>query len=112
MTNRMTFYDIVDMSIAAAMESNPGKKTDDGVLELLQNDCEALDRIAADNDCEAFTANVDGDAATLSITFPGLEFRGGRSSAFFDVIEHCETFSFHNEHDAVVLTLRYGGIFL
>ena len=106
----MFCYDIADMSIAGALESSPGKKTDPDALCRLRKDCEALDCLASDNDCESFSADVDGDALVLSMTCPGYEFREGCGSPFFDVIGHCDSFCFHNDGDAAVLTLRYGGI--
>lgn len=108
----MLCYDIVEMSIAGARESNPEAQVNEDVLCRVRKDCDALDGIAADNDCECLTANADDGTLTLSVACPGYEFRGGRSSPFFDVIEHCDSFSFCNDGDTVVLTLCYGGIFL
>lgn len=111
---KLRCFDIVDMSISGAEESYPDLHIDEGVLCVVQECCGYLDGIMQENEYISMQSDIDmtnGDLI-IYVTCPAFDFKHGRSSKFFDVIEHCKSFSFTNSSDNVVLKLVLGGLFI
>ena len=69
-------------------------------IEIIEEYCGAIDRIAQDTDAEAFAAEVDEETmtVTVSVEAPGFAVRCA-DSPFYELIERCVSFGFRADFD-------------
>ena len=108
---KLTCFDAVDLAIAGAIESHGFHKTYDYSMDVVQEDCKRMDKIADENDCDAVSASVDttSGALTVSLHCPVIEFDTSRD-AFLDTIKHADMFRFSIDDDSVLLSFTFQGV--
>lgn len=106
-------YDIVEMVIDEASEQFGSRwfisKTS---RKNLKTDCELIDRLASDFDCESVEADVDDDTMklTVSVVCPDMVLEYGRTHPFFTLIQHTESFCFSAAGDSLKINFVFSGL--
>lgn len=106
-------YDIVEMVIDEATEQFKNSWViPKNKKHSLKKDCELIDRLVKEFDCES--AEVDIDDGTLklkiSIVCPDMILEYGRTHPFFSLIQHTESFSFSAFGDSIRVNFVFAGL--
>lgn len=106
-------YDIVEMVIDEASEqfgsrwfiSKTSKKN-------IKADCELIERLASDFDCESVEADVDAETMklTVSVVCPDMVLEYGRTHPFFTLIQYTESFGFSAVEDSLKINFVFSSL--
>lgn len=106
-------YDIVGMVVEEASEQfGSGWRISKDKTKNLKKDCTLIDRLASEFDCESIEAEVDDETMKLkvSIVFPDMVLKYGRTHPFFALIQHAELFSFSAVEDSLKVDFVFAGL--
>lgn len=106
-------YDIVEMVIDEASEQFGNSwaisKTN---RKNLKTDCDLIDRLVTEFDCESAEADVDNETMKLrvSVACPDMVLEYGRTHPFFTLIQHAESFGFSAVEDSLKVDFVFAGL--
>ena len=106
-------YDIVEMVIDEATEQFGNRwvipKTK---KKNLKTDCDLIDRLVSEFDCESAEADIDDETLKLkvSVVCPDMVLEYGRTHPFFTLIQHAESFSFSAVEDSLKVDFVFAGL--
>lgn len=106
-------YDIVDMVIDEATEQFGNRfVVTASKRKNLKTDCELIDRLVSEFDCESAEAEIDDETMklTVSLVCHDMILEYGRTNPFFSVIQHAESFKFSASADSLKVDFVFTGI--
>lgn len=106
-------YDIVEMVIDEATEQFGNRWViPNAKKNTLKTDCELIDQLVSDFDCESAEADIDDETLKLkvSVVCPDMVLEYGRTHPFFTLIQHAESFSFSTIEDSLKVDFVFAGL--
>lgn len=106
-------YDIVEMVIDEATEQFRNRLViPNAKKNTLKTDCELIDQLVSDFDCESAEADIDDETLKLrvSVVCPDMVLEYGRTHPFFTLIQHAESFSFSTIEDSLKVDFVFAGL--
>lgn len=106
-------YDIAEMVIEEATRQFkfhwvvPSEKRD-----TLKKDCELIDQLASEFDCESAEVDVDNETLDIriSVVCPDMVMEYGRTHPFFTIIQHTASFGFSTTNDSLKVDFVFAGL--
>ena len=113
--NYVDCYDAVSFVLDDVQERfGASWKVNNNKLKKLKMNCNELDSVAQEFNCEAVEAEIDEDTMglTISLLCEEMTFEYGRSNPFFKAIQWTNSFGFKQSEDGNLLVFfRYDGLF-
>lgn len=106
-------YDAVEMVIDEAVAQFNGRFiVPKAKRTLLKKDCELIDRLVQEFDCESATAEINDEtlALTISVNCYDMVLEYGRTHSFFDLIQRTASFNFSVEGDMLKVSFVFTGL--
>ena len=106
-------YDIVEMVIDEATEQFGNRWViPKAKKKNLKTDCDLIDRLVSEFDCESAEADIDDETLKLkvSVVCPDMVLEYGRIHPFFTLIQHAESFSFSAVEDSLKVDFVFAGL--
>lgn len=106
-------YDIVEMVIDEATEQFGNRWViPNAKKNNLKTDCELIDQLVSDFDCESAEADIDDETLKLkvSVVCPDMVLEYGRTHPFFTLIQHAESFRFSAIEDSLKVDFVFAGL--
>ena len=106
-------YDIVEMVIDEATEQFGNRWViPKAKKKNLKTDCDLIDRLVSEFDCESAEADIDDETMKLkvSVVCPDMVLEYGRTHPFFTLIQHAESFSFSAVEDSLKVDFVFAGL--
>lgn len=106
-------YDIVEMVIDEATEQFGNRWViPKAKKKNLKTDCDLIDRLVSEFDCESAEADIDDETLKLkvSVVCPDMVLEYGRTHPFFTLIQHAESFSFSAVEDSLKVDFVFAGL--
>ena len=107
-------FDIVDMAVEEAnVQFGKHWLMPKAKREQLKKDCDLIDKIVTDFDCESAEAEIDDDTLKLKVSLvcPDMIVEYGRTHPFFTLIQHTESFGFSAmSGESMKISLVFAGL--
>ena len=111
----VTCYDVVSMVLDDVTERFSGAwEPDKKAIRVLEKDCEEMDAVVRDFNCDSVEAEVDESTMDLIVTMSceDMTLEYGRSHPFFQATRHTSSFGFrHGGRNNLEIFFRFSGIF-
>lgn len=107
-------YNIVKSVVAEASKQFGGKWIiTDAVWMRLQVDCEILDILIKEFDCEWIQVDIDDETMEMIVCLacPDIIFEKGRSHPFFHLLQDAKAIRFSAEEDLIKVSIVFKPIF-